>query len=253
VNKVKERWLKASQFAQLAGVTVRTLHHYDRLGLLRPSGHTSSGYRLYGEDDFARLQQIATLKMIGFPLKKIKELLKTNSFDLKAALHLQRKIIAERRQQLDLAIAAIEKVEEIIADNRAPEWEDFAKIIEVMNMQKDWEWVKSYYTQEQLENLSKRWSPELQKQAEQDWATLIKDVEAAMGEDPASETAQALAARWSKLIEAFTGGDPGIEENLQKLYADKANWPAAHQMPCNNEATAFINKAMTIYRMKMGS
>jgi len=54
---------------------VRTLHHYDRLGLLKPSGHTEAGYRLYGERDFARLQQIVVLKFIGFPLKQIKNVL----------------------------------------------------------------------------------------------------------------------------------------------------------------------------------
>ena len=65
------RFYKAAEFAQLAGVTVRTLHHYDRLGLLKPTGHTAKGHRLYGERDFARLQQIVTLKFIGFPLKQI--------------------------------------------------------------------------------------------------------------------------------------------------------------------------------------
>ncbi len=54
---------RASAFAERAGVTVRTLHHYDRLGLLKPSSYTASGYRLYGERDFARLQQITTLKV----------------------------------------------------------------------------------------------------------------------------------------------------------------------------------------------
>lgn len=63
---------QAREFALRAGVTVRTLHHYDRLGLLRPSDYTASGYRLYGERDFARLQQIMTLKFIGLPLKQIK-------------------------------------------------------------------------------------------------------------------------------------------------------------------------------------
>jgi DNA-binding transcriptional MerR regulator len=66
---------RVSDFAEKAGVTVRTLHHYDRLGLLKPSGRTEAGYRLYGERDFARLQQIVTLKFIGLPLRQIKDLL----------------------------------------------------------------------------------------------------------------------------------------------------------------------------------
>ena len=56
---------RVSEFAEKAGVTVRTLHHYDRMGLLKPSGRTNAGYRLYGERDLVRLQQIVTLKFIS--------------------------------------------------------------------------------------------------------------------------------------------------------------------------------------------
>ncbi len=72
---------RARDFAERAGVTVRTLHHYDRLGLLKPSRYTQSGHRLYGEGELARLQQIVTLKFIGLPLKQIKELLSEKELD----------------------------------------------------------------------------------------------------------------------------------------------------------------------------
>lgn len=64
---------RASEFAALTGVTVRALHHYDRVGLLKPTGRSAAGYRLYGAGDFARLQQVLTLKFIGLPLRQIKE------------------------------------------------------------------------------------------------------------------------------------------------------------------------------------
>ncbi len=149
-EKTTSRWYKASEFARLTGVTVRTLHHYDRLGLLKPSGHTAAGYRLYGERDFARLQQIVILKFIGFPLNQIKEILDRDSLPLPSALRLQRRILAEKRRQLDLAIVAIEKVERALASNGEPDWESFANIfaniVEALNMQNDMEWVKKYYT-----------------------------------------------------------------------------------------------------------
>ena len=63
---------RASEFADLAGVTVRTLHHYDRLGLLKPH-RNGSGYRLYRESDLERLEQIVALKFLGLPLKDIRE------------------------------------------------------------------------------------------------------------------------------------------------------------------------------------
>src|SRR5262245_18514639 len=112
-ESVKNKSLhQASEFAELTGVTVRTLHHYDRLGLLKPSGRTRAGYRLDGELDFARLQQVVTLKLIGFPLKQIKEILVRKEFDLKTTLKLQREIIEQKRRYLDLAIEAIKKAED---------------------------------------------------------------------------------------------------------------------------------------------
>ncbi|MGH9754520.1 MAG: MerR family transcriptional regulator [Blastocatellia bacterium] len=252
LGKTVKRWRKASEFARLTGVTVRTLHHYDRLGLLKPGGHTAAGYRLYGERDFARLQQIAILKFIGFPLNQIKEILDRDSLPLTAALRLQRKILAEKRRQLDFAIVAIEKVESALASGSEPDWESFANIIEVINMENNMEWMKKYYTEEQLQSLAARWSPELQEKASRDWAQLIKEVEAALGEDPASEKVQALAARWTGLIAAFTGGDPGIEQSLRNLYADQTNWPSTFERPCGSEVGIFIGQAMAISRKKEG-
>lgn len=242
---------RASGFAGRAGVTVRTLHYYDRLGLLKPSGRTEGGYRLYAECDFARLEQIVTLKFIGFPLKQIKDLLEGKAFDLTTTLRLQRKILEEKRRHLELAIQAIKDAERAMrsrAPRHKPDWEMFRKIIEVINMQQNWEWVNKYYTEEQLAQLKKRWSPELQEKAQRDWAALISEVEAAVGAgtDPASEEARALAGRWQKLIEGFTGGDPGIAKNLNKVYADKANHPSTFKKPYSDEAGAFICKAMEL-------
>ncbi|HEV2914328.1 MAG TPA: MerR family transcriptional regulator [Pyrinomonadaceae bacterium] len=236
---------QASEFAELTGVTVRALHHYDRMGLLKPSGRTTSGYRLYGERDFARLQQIVTLKFIGLSLKQIKDILERDSFDLTTALRLQREILGEKRRRLEMAIVAIEEAERHMVRDGEPDWETFAKIIEVINMQNDWEWVKKYYTEEQLRELAQRATPEVLEKGQRDWASLLKDVDAAIGEgvDPKSERAQALAARWSALIESFTGGNEGIRESLTNLYKDQANWPANAQKPFNDDAMTFISKA----------
>ena len=90
----------------------------------------------------------------------------------------------------------------------------------------------------------------MQERAEREWAALIKEVEAASraGEDPASERSQSLAARWLDLIGQFTGGDPGIEANLRKLYADQSNWPPTFQKPYGDDAGAFIAKAIAARR-----
>ena len=236
---------RAREFAERAGVTVRTLHHYDRLGLLKPSRYTEAGYRLYGERDFARLQQIVVLKFIGLSLKEIKELLNQRELDLKMTLSLQREIIEARRRHLDAVIEAIERAAQAAAASDELDWETFKRIVEVITMQNEMEWVKKYYTEEQLAELAERGTPEVLERGQRDWAQLIKEVEAAVAEgvDPQSEQAQELAARWSNLIEAFTGGNPKIRESLTKLYADQANWPSTFKKPYTDEVGAFLAQA----------
>ena len=246
-----EQIYQASEFAERAGVTVRTLHHYDRLGLLKPSGRTAAGYRLYGERDFARLQQIVTLKFIGFPLNQIKKILDRRDFDLAKIFRFQRQIMEEKRNQLEEAIKALNWAEYVVNSGERPGFEVFKKIIEVINMSKDMEWTKKYYSDEAKEAIANRQVPqEVIEQGQRDWATLIKEVEAAVGEDPASEKAQKLAARWVELIRGFTGGNPAIQEGLNKMYADKTNWPASMPKPFSDEVQQFMMKAVAIYNKK---
>jgi DNA-binding transcriptional MerR regulator len=243
------RQYQAINFARLAGVTLRTLHHYDRIGLLKPSGYTTAGYRLYRKQDLVRLQQIVTLKFIGFPLNQIKNLLNKNSFDLTVALNQQKEIITEKRQQLDLAIKAIEKAQSLLATNEEPEWEAFKQIIEVINMQNNMNWTKKYYSEEAKEKIAERAaaiSPEVIEQGQRDWANLIREVETAVSEgvDPTSEQAAGLATRWNELIRAFTGGDRDIQAGLNKMYSDQTNWPANFPKPYSDAAGEFIHKAI---------
>src|SRR5215831_4224521 len=83
-------------FAELTGVTVRALHHYDRLGLLRPR-RTASGYRLYGTRELERLEQIVALKFIGISLKQIKAMLGRDALGLPDALRMQRAVLEQKR------------------------------------------------------------------------------------------------------------------------------------------------------------
>jgi DNA-binding transcriptional MerR regulator len=247
-----KRWYQTSEFAKLTGVTVRTLHHYDRLGLLKPSGRTAARYRLYGEGDFARLQQIVTLKFLGFPLEQIKQILNQASFELAGALRAQREIIEQKRNQLDKAAKAIAEVERVLSANRETDWQAFNKIIEVIHMQNDYEWMAKYYSEEAHQQMAERpdkWTPEMQEKVTAEWASLIKDVETAIAknQDPAGANAQALAARWSELIGRFTMNSPAITEGLNKLYADQANWPETFQKPYSDEVGEFMCKAKAIF------
>jgi DNA-binding transcriptional MerR regulator len=239
---------RASEFARAAGVTVRALHHYDRLGLLKPTRRTASGYRLYSEQDFARLQQIVTLKFIGFSLKQIKDVLERDSHDLSTTLRIQRIILLEKGRQVESAVHAIEEAESLLARGGKPGREAFAKIIEVIEMQNNTDWTKKYYSKEAQAKIAERQQTiprETIEQGQRDWMTLIAEVEAAVkeGVDPASERAQGLAARWSELIRGFTGGDPEIQKGLNKMYSDP-QWSAPFPKPYSDEAGAFIMQAM---------
>jgi MerR family transcriptional regulator, thiopeptide resistance regulator len=237
------------EFAGLTGVTVRTLHHYDRLGLLKPSRYTRAGYRLYQEQDFARLEQIVALKFIGFSLKEIKTILGRTSADLSLALSRQREIIEEKRRRLDLAIEAIQRAEYVLGTSEGSGWEIFVKIIEVINMQDNMDWTKKYYSESAQEEIRKRAATvpgEVIEQAQRDWSVLIKEVESAIAEreDPAGEKAQQLATRWSELLKGFTGGNAEIQAGLNRMYADRANWPPSMPKPFSEEVQAFIVETM---------
>jgi DNA-binding transcriptional MerR regulator len=245
---------RVSDFAEKAGVTVRTLHHYDRLGLLKPSGRSEAGYRLYGERDFARLQQIVTLKFIGLPLRQIKDLLDRSDLDLADTLRLQRRMLLEKRLQVDAAIQAIEEAERSLKSSRAPDLAALKKIIEVMERQNAMEWTKKYYSEEAQAKIAERartWTPELQAKVEHNWKTLIADVEVAIATkaDPAGTKALALARRWSELVRGFTGGDSGVQQGLNKLYADQGNWPSSFQKPFSDEVWQYIKKAMAAHKI----
>ena len=236
------------EFAKLAGVTVRALHHYDRLGLLKPRQRSRSGYRLYSDRDFARLEQIVVLKFLGLPLKQIRGLLEAES-NLADALRRQQVVLGEKRRQLDKAIYAISNAQESVHAHSEPDWKLFRYIVQEIEMQNSMDWTKKYYSpeaQEKVEERRKLWSPELQERVSRDWAQLLADIEASLGEDPASTKAQELAARWKKLLEGFTEGDPEIQKGLNKMWADQANWPSQdlRDYRIKPEVQEFIFKAM---------
>ena len=126
---------KIHEFAKLAGVTVKALHHYDRLGLLQP-GRTEAGYRVYCERDLETLEQIVALKFLGIPLKQIGVILK-RAAQLPDALRLQRRALEDKHALLGRAIRAIQAAEESLESGKPADAAILKKIIEVIDMQND--------------------------------------------------------------------------------------------------------------------
>jgi DNA-binding transcriptional MerR regulator len=238
---------RAKEFATKAGVTVRTLHVYDRVGLLKPAARTDAGYRLYGESELERLEQIVALRFVGFGLDQIKLLFQGPERSLIDALRMQREIIAQQKRKLESAIGAIDEATRSLAsDAGADRWKTLRQVIEVFIMHNDWSWTQHYYTEADRAKLAehmKDTSPETVEQGQRDWAALIAEVEAAKYEDPAGEHAQALVKRWRELIVQFTRGDAGIQKGLNRLWSDPTHWPKDFKKPWSDEADDFIKRA----------
>ncbi len=241
---------RITEFARDAGVTVRALHLYDRLGLLKPAALTESGYRLYGEPELARLEQILALRFVGFTLEQIKELLGGSTPPLATALRMQREVIVRRKRRLESALAAIDEAARALdAGEPADLWATLRDVIEVFEVQNDWEWTKQYYSGEALERVEElqRTTPaSVVEQGQRDWTVLIADVEEAVvrAVDPSSDEARTLANRWRALVGQFTQGDAEVSRGLNRLWNDSTHWPADFKRPWSDAADAFIKAAM---------
>ncbi len=218
---------KAREFAVLAGVTVRALHHYDRIGLLKPH-RSSSGYRLYSLADLERLEQITALKFLGIPLREIKTLLESSPLSLSESLGLQRRALTEKRDLVIRAIQAIEAAEKLVRPDQAADASVLRRIIEVIEMRPEENFMRKYYTEEAWtirSQITKEISSEARAGYREAWRQLFLKVDSALDLDPAGETAQLLARQWVLLAEVFTGGDSGVKAGAIKAWMDHQNWP----------------------------
>jgi MerR family transcriptional regulator, thiopeptide resistance regulator len=214
--------LKVGELARRTGLTVRTLHHYDEIGLLKPSLYTEAGHRLYTTGDLARLQQVLSLRQLGFCLEEIRACLDRAGF---SPLELIGRHVVRLREQIELQGKLCARLEAVAARLRTAgevSAEEFLQTIEVMTM------MDRYYTPEQQESLRQRAEqvgPERIQQASADWAELHALVRAEMdrGTDPRAPEVQALAQRWRSLVQEFSGGDPGIEQAVKRLWQEQGD------------------------------
>lgn len=209
--------MKVGALAKKTGLTVRALHYYEEVGLLTPAERSEKGYRLYGIKEVKRLQQILSLQQLGFPLEEIRQLLEHQEYSLQKVVNMHVARLEEKLvSQLQL-LFRLRSIAEHLENGQQPSIEDFIETIKVTIMH------EKYYTPEQLDTLKER--SELlgdtgMQQAQQDWENLNNAFREAMenGTDPADESVQALVARMQELIQAFTGGDAGIENSLGTMY-----------------------------------
>jgi DNA-binding transcriptional MerR regulator len=243
--------LRIGEVARASGLTVRTLHHYDEIGLLVPSARSEAGYRLYSDADVRRLYRILALRGMGFPLDEIAVTLVREGED-------PRPVVRRHLDRVDEQLALgrqlrrrLTRILDVLDHADEPSGDQFIEAIEVMTR------MEQYYTPEQLEQLGRRaeaLGDDGMQKAQDEWAELIAAVEVqrVAGTDPADPRLDPLVARWTGLVEQFTGGDPGIKASLQRLYDTEGAERASHGA-MNAETMAYAGRAIAARQPSSGT
>ncbi len=213
-------FLKVGKLAKATGLTVRTLHYYEEIGLLTPARRSEKGYRLYGRQQVERLQQIVSLQQLGFPLEEIRAMLDDGDYTLPRVLALHTARLQQHIERQQLLLDRLESILKTLDGSKELTVETLLETIKVTTMH------EKYYTPAQLETLKQRgeaMGPEAMQKAQDDWVELNNAFRSAMenGTDPGAPEVQALVARMKEMIHAFTGGDPGIARSLGNMYKEE--------------------------------
>ena len=200
------RLLRVGEVAAVTRVSIRTLHHYDRIGLVRPAARSAAGYRLYAAGDLLRLQQTLTLRFLGFPLAKIGELLARPDFDLVASLRIQRGALRDRIAELERIEAALDRLVEGRLATGEWDWELVAEASGAVGdgLAQGGTGMDARYTPEQMARMAELYEAVPREELaaiEAGWAALLPEVRAHHDLNPADPRAVALVERWEALWE----------------------------------------------------
>ena len=237
------------QLAQLAGVSVRTLHHYDEIGLLTPPVIGANGYRYYDERSVLRLQGILFYRELDFPLLAIKAVLDRPDFDPLAALQEQRTALEAKLGRLHRLIATIDQtIRHLKGETTMSTKQLFAGLTPEQEKEYTEEAARRWGEQGVRESVQRynRYSPEKKTQIAAEGEAVYRDLVAAMPQGPAAPAVQTCIARWRKHLEYFWV--PNDEQCLALAtgYRDdpafRKTYDAIHP-----ELAPFMVEAVTVY------
>lgn len=233
--------IKIGELARRTGLTIRTLRHYDALGLLKPSGRTRSAYRLYSPADLTRLLHIQSLKTLGLTLPEIARSLDDPAYDAQEALRRHIEVLEARitqERQLVRRLQALQGAAEVgwteVAQTIALTQRIARQVGRFMQAAQD---IASKFSlsEEQLQSLQNQ-----PRESGDDWATLLTAVFTALEEGlpPTSSEAQTLATRWQQLVRQTTADRPEIAQAIGRAYE--------HHLPADlHAAWTFISQALS--------
>jgi DNA-binding transcriptional MerR regulator len=239
--------------AEFAGVSIRAIHHYDKIGLLVPAGTSPSGYRLYSESNLERLQEILFFKELGFGLQEIKTIMDGAGYDRKEALRSHKQILFEKKKRLDNLIGLVEKTlatmerKATMSNDELFDGFDDAKIEEYKKEAKE-RWGETDAFKESERKTS--------KYGKADWdeikvesGDIFTKLAALMaeGKSPADDAVQEQIGRWFKHInDRFYACTPEIFRGLADMYVGDARFTATYDKVRPGLAQ-FKRDAMHIY------
>jgi len=234
--------------AKIAGVSVRTLHYYDEIGLLRPDKVTKAGYRLYGNESLSRLQQILFFRELGFPLREIAQIMKNPNFDARQALEQHKALLILKRERLDRLIALTDS---ILKGEKAMSFEEFDRSeIEATRKkyaaeaQKRWGSTDAY---QESAYKTAGYGKEEWKAIGEESDRIFSSFAACRDKDPASSEAQDLVEAWRAHISRFFYDcTKEILAGLGEMYTEDERF--TQNIDRFGEGTArFIRDAIRVY------
>jgi len=238
--------MTVKEVSRLSGVSVRTLHHYDTIGLLKPTSVTDAGYRLYDEEAVKRLQTILFFRQLQFSLKEIKEILDSPDFDPMLALEQQIKLLELQRKSLDVLIAHARRIQEtgVMDMNFTPfdktEMDNYAA-------QAKAKWGKTDAYQE-FENKTKGQSQEQMASIGDDLMDIFAQIGQIRHLSPAAPEAQTLIAKLQAFItDHYYTCTPQILRSLGQMYVAGDSMTENIDKAGGKGTAEFANKAIEIY------
>ncbi len=236
--------------ADLAGVSIRTLHHYDGIGLLRPASVSRSGYRLYTTEDLERLQQILFFKELDFSLQEIAEIVNSPGFDRKRALVSHRELLQEKQKRLQRLIRSVD--ETIDALERGERMDD-QKMFEGFDRKQLDEWREEARQRWDSDRVDESWR-RASKYTKEDWAAIQRESQevneglaARMDKGSSDPEVQALIGRHFRQInERFYECTPEVYRGLGELYVSDPRFTANYEKVKPGLAQ-FMREAMRVY------
>lgn len=240
-----------AQLAKISGVSVRTLHWYDEVDLLKPAYCGSNGYRYYEEEQLLTLQQILFFKELGFELKRIRKILGRSDFDRMAALSSHRKVVQKELERLRQLIKTIDKTIDHLEGKKKMSGNEFFSGFNLVTKAKGGE---SYFAAEELvlssakaQELSGAERKEIKDQAEK----ILKQIANCMkrGLKPTSKEVESLIKTHAHLAEQFHAIDQNVYRALAQLYREHPDFRGQLEQ-IDPQLPGFISVAMDGFALK---